>query len=214
MSDLQFDLTAMAVRDRYKLVCGIVVPRPIALVTSIDARGRVNAAPFSFFNLFSDDPVQLVLGLQHKADGTPKDTTRNLASATHFVVNMVDDALAPAMNECAIDFPSDVGEIEALGIETLPGVSVPVPRIKSAPFALECKRTLSLAFSNTRELLIGEVVRIHARAGLVDPKTLYTDAHAYRPIGRLAGLQYCRQGDVFEMKRQTYHEWVAEKFKQ
>ena len=207
MSATDFDLTQLAVRDRYKLVCGIVVPRPIALVTSVDADGRVNAAPFSFFNVFSDDPVQIVLGLQHKADGTPKDTTRNLAAAKHFVVNMVDEPLAAVMNECAIDFPPDIAEVEALGIRTLPGVSVPVPRFADAPFALECRKTVSLTFSNSRELLIGEVVRIHARAGLVDPASLYIDTASYRPIGRLAGMQYCRQGEVFEMTRQTYADW-------
>jgi flavin reductase (DIM6/NTAB) family NADH-FMN oxidoreductase RutF len=209
MTDLDFDLTQMSVRDCYKLICGIVVPRPVALVTSVDEAGRVNAAPFSFFNAFSDDPVQIVLGLQHRADGTPKDTTRNLSAARHFVVNMVDEALAPVMNDCAIDFPPDVSEIDALGITTLPGVSVPVPRIAAAPFALECRKVVSLAFSTSREILIGEVLRVHARAGLVDPKTLYTDAHAYRPIGRLAGFQYCRQGEVFDMKRETYDEWAA-----
>lgn len=208
MSAVDFDLTQMSVRDCYKLVCGIVVPRPIALVTSIDAEGRVNAAPFSFFNVFSDDPVQIVLGLQHKAPAVPKDTTRNLAAARHFVVNMVDEALAPTMNDCAIDFPPDVSEIEALGIATLPGVSIPVPRLADAPFAFECRKTVSLAFSNSRELLIGEVVRIHARPGLVDPQSLYIDTGAYRPIGRLAGVQYCRQGEVFEMKRRTYGEWA------
>ena len=211
MADLQFDFTQMSVKDCYKIICGIVVPRPIALVTSVDAEGRVNSAPFSFFNAFSDDPVQIALGLQHKADGTPKDTTRNLSAAKYFVINMVDDALASTMNDCAIDFPPNVSEIEALGIETLPGVSIPVPRIASAPFALECRKVVSLAFSNTREILIAEVVRVHARAGLVDPVTHYIDAHRYRPIGRLAGFQYCHQGEIFDMKRESYTEWAAKK---
>lgn len=193
--------------ERYKLLCGIVVPRPIALVTSIDAAGRVNAAPFSFFNAFSEDPAQIVLGLQHKADGEPKDTTRNLAKATTFVVNMVDEPLAEIMNLCATDFPADISEIDALGIATEPCKYVPVPRIASAPFALECRRTLSLAFSDTREILIGEVLAIHARDGLTDPSTFYTNAHAYRPIGRLAGQAYCRQGEVFELTRVSYTEW-------
>jgi flavin reductase (DIM6/NTAB) family NADH-FMN oxidoreductase RutF len=211
MADQYFDFSALGARERYKLLIGIVVPRPIALVTSIDETGRVNAAPFSFFNVFSDDPAQIVLGLQHRGPATPKDTTRNLAKAKAFVVNMVDDALAPVMNDCAIDFPPDVGEIEALGIATRPGVKVPVPRIAAAPFALECTRTVSLAFSDTRELLIGEVVAVHARDGLVDPKTHYTDTDAYRPVGRLAGNAYSRQGEVYEMPRETYAQWQARK---
>ena len=208
MTDTEFDPAAMTLRDRYKLLCAIVVPRPIALVTSCDAAGRVNAAPFSFFNLFSEDPPQVVLGLQHQADGQPKDTTRNLAQAREFVVNMVDEALAPVMNDTAIDFPPEVGEVAALGIATSPGVKVAVPRITAAPFALECRKTVSLAFSATREMLIGEIVHVHARAGLVDPATFYVDSARYRPIGRRFGAQYCRQGEVFELRREAYADWA------
>jgi flavin reductase (DIM6/NTAB) family NADH-FMN oxidoreductase RutF len=93
--------------DRYKLLCGVVVPRPIALVTTLDENGKVNAAPFSFFNVFSEDPPLVVLGLQHKADLSPKDTTRKIHRSGQFVVHMVDDALAAAMNDCAVDSPSD-----------------------------------------------------------------------------------------------------------
>ena len=92
--------------DRYKLLCGVVVPRPIALVTTLDENGAVNAAPFSFFNVFSEDPPLVVLGLQHKADLSPEDTTRNIHRNGQFVVHMVDEALAAAMNDCAVDFPS------------------------------------------------------------------------------------------------------------
>jgi flavin reductase (DIM6/NTAB) family NADH-FMN oxidoreductase RutF len=91
--------------DRYKLLCGVVVPRPIALVTTLDENGAVNAAPFSFFNVFSEDPPLVVLGLQHKADLSPKDTTRNIRRSGQFVVHLVDEALAAVMNDCAIDFP-------------------------------------------------------------------------------------------------------------
>jgi flavin reductase (DIM6/NTAB) family NADH-FMN oxidoreductase RutF len=193
--------------ERYKLLCGIVVPRPIALVTSLDGAGRVNAAPFSFFNVFSEEPAQIVLGLQHRAPGEPKDTTRNLTRAKSFVVNMVDEPLAETMNLCATDFPPEVSEIEAFGIETARSTLVEPPRIAAAPFALECRRSMSLVFSETRELLIGEVLAVHARARLTDAKNFYTDHHSYRPIGRLAGNAYCRLGDVFEMRRLTYDEW-------
>jgi flavin reductase (DIM6/NTAB) family NADH-FMN oxidoreductase RutF len=206
-----FDFRELTSHERYKLLCGVVVPRPIALVTSRDDSGRVNAAPFSFFNVFSEDPAQVVLGLQHNHSGEAKDTTRNIAGSREFVVNMVDDALAETMNLCATDFPPDVSEIEALEIPTEPGVRVETPRIASAPFALECRRTVSLAFSASREILIGEVLAVHAREGLIDPVTLRTDATAYRPIGRLAGASYCRQGTVFELHRVTYAEWLGRK---
>ena len=114
--------------DRYKLLCGVVVPRPIALVTTLDENGGVNAAPFSFFNVFSEDPPLLVLGLQHKADFSPKDTTRNIHRSGQFVVHLVDEALAATMNDCAIDFPSGDSEVEATGRKKLPSIDIDVPR--------------------------------------------------------------------------------------
>ncbi len=196
-------------RERYKLLCASVTPRPIALVTSLSAEGVVNAAPFSFFNVFSEDPALVVLGLQHRPGNNPKDTTRNIAAAGEFVVNLVDEALAEAMNICAIDFPPEVSEIDAAGLTLNPGVSIGVPHIAQAPFALECRKTVSMAFTPTRELLIGEVVRIHAREGLVDPATLRVSMSAYKPVGRMFADGYSRQNDRFDLKRGTYAEWLA-----
>ena len=98
-----------------------------------------------------------------------------------------------------------------LGIATRPGVKTAVPWIASAPVALECRKVVSLAFSTTRELLVGEVLGVHVRDGLTDPDTLYTDPDAYRAIGRLAGAGYCRQGEVFQMPRLSYEEWLQRK---
>jgi flavin reductase (DIM6/NTAB) family NADH-FMN oxidoreductase RutF len=195
--------------DRYKLLCGVVVPRPIALVTTLDANGAVNAAPFSFFNVFSEDPPLVVLGLQNKADRTPKDTTRNIHRDGEFVVHMVDEALASAMNDCAIDFPSGDSEVAATGLVTLASVDVKVPRLAAAPFALECRRSVSLAFGPGRELLVGEVLRVHARDGLVDTSNMYIDFAAYRPIGRLFGNLYSYQREIFAMDRENHSQWTA-----
>jgi flavin reductase (DIM6/NTAB) family NADH-FMN oxidoreductase RutF len=204
-----FSLPDLSPHDRYKLLCGVVVPRPIALVTTLDANGAVNAAPFSFFNVFSEDPPVVVLGLQHKADRSPKDTTRNIHRDGEFVIHMVDEALASAMNDCAVDFPSGESEVAATGLATLPSVDVKVPRLAAAPFALECKRSVSLAFGPGRELLVGEVLRIHARAGLVDEAKLYVDLAAYRPIGRLFGNLYTYQRESFAMDRENHSQWSA-----
>jgi flavin reductase (DIM6/NTAB) family NADH-FMN oxidoreductase RutF len=195
--------------DRYKLLCGVVVPRPIALVTTLDANGAVNAAPFSFFNVFSEDPPLVVLGLQNKTDRTPKDTTRNVRRDGEFVVHMVDEALASAMNDCAIDFPSGDSEVAATGLVTLPSVDVRVPRLAAAPFALECRRSVALAFGPGRELLVGEVLRVHARDGLVDTSNMYIDFEAYRPIGRLFGNLYSYQREIFAMDRESHSQWTA-----
>jgi flavin reductase (DIM6/NTAB) family NADH-FMN oxidoreductase RutF len=199
-------------RQRYKLLCGAVVPRPIALVTTVSKAGVVNAAPYSFFNVFSEDPALIVLGLQHRPDGRGgfvlKDTTRNISDSGVFTVNMVDEALADAMNLTAIDFPPDVSEVEAAGLALAPGVSIGAPRLAAAPFALECRKNVSLTFGPQRELLIGEVVHLHARAGLVDPATMNIDTQAWRPVGRLFGDGYARQNDRFDLVRETYAEWA------
>lgn len=198
---LRFD--ELAPRDRYKLLIATIVPRPIALVTTQGLEGVVNAAPFSFFNVFSEDPALIVLGLQHKPDNSAKDTTRNIAETGSFVVHLVDESLADAMNVCAISFPSGVSEVEMAGLTLVPSVQVRVPRIAQAPFALECRRETSLVFGPQRELLIGEVLHLHARAGLLDRATLRIDAYAYAPIGRLHGDVYARQGDRFTLTRET-----------
>jgi len=204
-----FSLRDLSPLNRYKLLCGVVVPRPIALVTTLDANGAINAAPFSFFNVFSEDPPLVALGLQHKADRSPKDTTRNIDRDGEFVVNMVDEALAPAMNDCAVDFPSGDSEVAATGLAILPSVDVKVPRLAAAPFALECKRNVSLAFGPGRQLLVGEVLRVHARAGLVDEVNMHVDLAAYRPIGRLFGNLYTYQRDLFAMDRENHSQWTA-----
>jgi flavin reductase (DIM6/NTAB) family NADH-FMN oxidoreductase RutF len=113
------------------------------------------------------------------------------------------------MNVCAIAFPPAISEIDAAGLELVAGSDVPVPRIAQAPFALECRRTVALAFGPQRELLVGEVLRLHARDGLIDPERLRVDTDAYHPVGRLFGDGYARQRDRFELKRESFAEWEA-----
>jgi flavin reductase (DIM6/NTAB) family NADH-FMN oxidoreductase RutF len=213
LTDYSAAFADLAPLARYKLLCAAICPRPIALVTCVSPDGVVNAAPFSFFNVFSEEPALIVLGLQHRqtADGgrNPKDTSRNIAASGMFVVNMVDEALAAAMNITAIDFPPDVSEIEAAGLTLKPGVSLPVPRIAEAPFAFECRKHTTLSFSPTREMVIGEVLHIHARAGLVDETTLRVSVTDYKPVGRMFANDYSRQNDRFELTRESYADWAA-----
>jgi flavin reductase (DIM6/NTAB) family NADH-FMN oxidoreductase RutF len=129
----------------------------------------------------------VALGLQHKADLSPKDTTRNIHRSGQFVVRMVDEALAAAMNDCTVDFPSGNSEVETTGLKTLPSIDVAVPRLAVAPFALECRQHVALAFGPGRELLVGEVLRLHAREGLIDQAIMHVDFGVWRPIGRLFG---------------------------
>ena len=207
MPDLDLNFADLAPRQRYKLLCGLVVPRPIALVSSISAAGVVNAAPYSFFNAFSENPALIALGLQHNDDGTPKDTTRNIHSSGEFVVNLVDEAIAEAMNITATDFPANESEPAIAGLRLAASALVKPPRLADAPAAFECRRVVGLPFGPQRELLIGEVLGVHVREGIVDPVSLNVDFAALAPVGRLCGNMYARQRDMFELKRITYAEW-------
>lgn len=203
------DFTTLPLAHRYKLLVALVVPRPIALVTTVGRDGVINAAPYSFFNVFSEDPALVVLGLQSKPDGTPKDTLTHVRETGAFVVNLVDEGIAEGMNVCSVDFPPEMSEISAAGFATLPGVAVPVPRIAQAPVALECRHYLTLEVTQRRRLCIGQVVYLHARPGIIDAQRLRVNLDAYKPIGRLFGNLYARLGEKFQLKRRSYAEWQA-----
>lgn len=197
----------------YKILCSLVVPRPIALVSSLGPGGIVNAAPFSFFNVFSEAPPLVVLGLQHRADHSPKDTTDNIRASGAFVVNLVDEALAEAMNLCATDFPAEISELAAAGLTAAASAQVAAPRIAEAPAALECVREVSLNFGPHRELLIGRVLHVHVREDVMDDR-FNVDLAAYRPVGRMFGNLYAFQHDIFALERLTYADWQARAAKQ
>jgi flavin reductase (DIM6/NTAB) family NADH-FMN oxidoreductase RutF len=203
-----FDLAELSATERYKLLGGLVVPRPIALVTTESADGRVNAAPFSFFNVFAEEPPLVVLGLGISPVGGAKDTTVNIRDTGEFVINLVDEPIAEAMNLCAIDFPPEISEIEVAGLDLVPSQTVAPPRIAQAPVNLECRRCVTLEAARERYLVVGEVLVAHVRDGVIDPATLRVDRDAYAPIGRLFGGGYVRTRDRFEMPRLTYREWL------
>ena len=205
---MRFDLAALSATERYKLLGGLVVPRPTALVTTQSPDGRVNAAPFSFFNVFAEEPPLVVLGLGISPVGGAKDTTVNIRDSGEFVINLVDEAIAEAMNLCAIDFPPEISEIEVAGLDLTPSQKVAPPRIAQAPANLECRRYVTLEAARERYLVIGEVLVAHVRDGLIDPATLRVDRDAYAPIGRLFGGGYVRTHDRFEMPRLTYRQWL------
>ncbi len=197
---MDIDLATLAPRDRYKLLSGLVVPRPIALVTSIDPDGRPNAAPYSFFNLFGHDPALVVLGIERHEPRRQKDTGRNIDLTGEFVVNLVDEDLAEAMNVCAVDFPPEISEVEMAGLELLPCRRIAAGRIASAPVSLECRTFTLMRIGRTRELVIGEILHLHVRDGIVDPATLRVELGRYRPI---------RVRDVFALPRRSFREWSA-----
>ena len=207
-----FSLADLHRRQRYKLIAGAIVPRPIALVTTLNADGSCNAAPFSAFNYVSEDPPLIVLGLQvHDDDGERsgeiKDTTRNILRTHEFVVNLLDEGLLSDMVECATDFPTGVSEVAAVGLQLAASMQVSSPRIERSPFALECRTKQILNFSEHRAVVIGEVLSVYVRDDIVDPDTLRIDLERYRPIGRLFGSLYCRTRDIVSCPTMDYATW-------
>lgn len=186
------DLDALSPRERYKLLCAVVIPRPIAWVTTLSPAKTVNAAPFSFFNVFGADPALVILGLERRADGERKDTAVNIAAGGEFVVNIVTPSLAEAMVASAALYPSQTSEPEALGLATAPSLRVSVPRLAAVPVALECRHRLTLAFSPEREIVIGEALALNAKDGLVDVERMHVHWGDELPLARLYAERYAR----------------------
>ncbi len=207
-----FDISQIQARDAYKLLTGIVVPRPIALVTSVSETGLVNAAPYSFFNLLGSDPPVVALGVGDRKPGEGKDTAQNIETRGEFVVNLVDEALAEKMNECAVDFPANWSEVEVLDLKTQDGQIVRVPRLANAPASLECRHHSTVQIGCNR-IILGEVVGLWIRDEFVDAQNFYVATNDMKLIGRGGGGVeggYFRLGDSFGMKRQNFEQWQAQ----
>lgn len=198
---MELDLLGAHADRAYPILAGLVVPRPIAWVTTLNEDGSVNAAPFSFFNVFGDDPPLVVFAPGDREDGTPKDSARNAKRTGEFVVNLVDESLAEAMVRTAAAHPPGVSETEREGLATAPSSVVAPPRIAAAPAALECK-VHSIQEIGTNRLVLGIVHRVHVKDGLIDIATLRIRQESYHPVGRMAVPDwYCRTADLFEMPR-------------
>lgn len=201
---MQVDYANLSARERYKLMVGCLVPRPIALVSTWDLTGLPNAAPFSFFNAVSDDPPAIAIGVNSGIPGHVKDTARNIRATGDFIVNLVDEPLAEAMNICGVDLPRDVSEFEAADITPVPGVKVHAPRIKESPISFECRRIVNIEIGLGRNVIIGEIVFLHIRDDLIDAEKLHVRADRAGLIGRMHGLGwYARTTDLLEMPRLT-----------
>ena len=205
-----FDFDTISPQDRYKLLVSTVGPRPIAWVVTQDAKGVTNAAPFSFFNAISGDPPLVIIGIGGRKPGDAKDTGNNIRETGQFVVNMVSDANAQAMNVTAIDFPHGVDEIAEAGLTTLPSVKIKVPRIAESPVAFECERFMNIDLGTDRTLVIGKVLAVHVRDDAVlNAERCYIDNAKLDLIGRLHGAGwYSRTRDRFDLPRIALADWT------
>ena len=208
-----FDFRTLSARDRYKLMIGTVVPRPIALVTTADPDGRINAAPFSFFNCLSADPPIPALGVENHADMSFKDTALNIRLTEVFTVNIVSHAIAEAMHVCAVPFAAADDELKAAGLTAMPGTVVASPWIKEAPAAFECRRHVTLELGKSRQIIMGEILFAHYHSDVVDVDRLHIDPAKLDAIARLGGNTCSTIRDRFEMLTPTPDGFYSDQYK-
>jgi flavin reductase (DIM6/NTAB) family NADH-FMN oxidoreductase RutF len=187
-------------REAYRLMISMIVPRPIAWVSSQGRDGTLNLAPFSFFNGIGGNPPTIMLSISQR-QGRPKDTLRNIQETGEFVVNIVGAELARQMNLSAGEYDYEVDEFALAGLATAPSMDVRPPRVALAPAAMEMIASQIIPVEGTTyTLVLGRVLRYHLREGLLRPNGLI-DARRLNPLARLGGDEYALLGDIFEMKR-------------
>lgn len=185
----------------YQLLVSLVVPRPIALVTTMSADGKINAAPFSFFNVLGAQPPICAFAPGDRENGVPKDTALNVRATHEFVVNLVDENIAEAMNQCAASLPYGENELVRAGLSAAPSSVVKPPRIAESPASLECVEWGTLQIGKNR-VVIGLIKRLHLRDELFDAEKRRIHTEKLSLIGRMSSPNwYCRTRDRFEMKR-------------
>jgi len=198
---MELDLEGELAERANPILASLVTPRPIAFVTTVGPDGKVNAAPFSFFNLLGANPPILAFAPGDRDDGTPKDTARNIRLTHEFVVNLVDEAIAEAMNKCAASLPYGENELIPAGLHSTPSTAVKPPRIIEAPANLECQEWRTLQIGDNR-VVIGLIKRVHLREELFDAKKNRVRTDNLFLIGRMASPHwYCRTRDRFEIIR-------------
>ena len=197
------DVATTPVVEVYHALTGIVTPRPIAWVTTVDVAGRVNLAPFSFFNAFGSNPPVVVFSPTNRRDGSKKDTLLNVEATGEFVVHAAVASLAEVVNATSKELPPGESEVELVGLHTTPSVKVRPPRLVEAPVAMECRVRQVIPVGSgamAANLVIGEVLVMHVddavldANGRVDPRKLKT-------VARLGQDYWCHTSDLFELKR-------------
>ena len=205
---MQIDPALHSNADNYKLLTNLVVPRPIAWVSTVDENGVTNLAPFSFFNAVGNDPLYIIISVGKNEAGEPKDTAKNIQATGEFVVNLVTEELFDAMNISAADFPFGDSELEAAHLHAAPSVHIKAPRVAEAQASLECK-LFNAQPLGAYTLFIGEVVMFHVADHLIDSRLHINN---FVPIGRMGSPSvYCRTSDRFDVARVSYSQWLQDK---
>lgn len=209
---MQFDFDIMSPTARFAFLTGAVVPRPIALITTLTPLGGCNAAPYTFFSIAGTEPPVVTVTVLPTPDGRMKDTGANILHSKEFVVNLVSEDMAAAMNLTCIDAPAGIDEMALAELAPAPSVKIRTPRIERSPISLECVLHTTVPLSPNQVIIIGRVVQAHARDEFVeDAREPVLDTHAMRLIGGMHGAKwYTRTSDQFAMDRPTWADWVRE----
>jgi flavin reductase (DIM6/NTAB) family NADH-FMN oxidoreductase RutF len=196
---VDLELAQLPALERYKLLIGLVIPRPIAWVSTWSENGVANCAPFSFFNVISEEPPLCILSFNWRSDGTIKHTLKNIRRTGEFVVNLADEGTANAMHLSALELPEGESEFARNGLTPVPAKRVKHPRIGEAAASLECRVERRINFGPEREMVVGEILLVHARDGIIDPVTKRISEELYRPVGRLFANRYCKTRERFDL---------------
>jgi flavin reductase (DIM6/NTAB) family NADH-FMN oxidoreductase RutF len=196
---MDLELAGLPVHERYKLLIGLVIPRPIAWVSTWSENGLANCAPFSFFNVISEEPPLCILSFNWRSDRQIKHTLKNIRRTGEFVVNLADEDSANAMHLSSTELPEGESEFAKFGLTALPAKLVKHPRIGEAAASLECRVERRINFGPEREMVVGEILLVHARDGIIDPATKRISEERYRPVGRLFAERYCTTRQRFNL---------------
>lgn len=190
------DLDNLSRAERYKMLTGAVIPRPIAFVTTISAKGIINAAPFSQFVIVAVDPGLLAISIGPRP-GSLKDTLLNIRASGEFVINMVPEGWESVVQQCGTDQAADISEVDELGLATVPSVHVKPPRLADSKIQFECKLERIIELGDApNHFVIGRVALMHVRQGLTNNCKI--DPKSYAPVARIGGRNYVRLGDIVE----------------
>ena len=206
---MYFNFAEIEPKEQYKLLVATITPRPIAWVVSQDHEGNLNAAPYSFFNALSGDPPVIGIGMGNHEPGRPKDSLVNIRKTGEFVVNLVSEKNAEAMNVTAIDFANGVSELTEAGLTTIASTNVKTPRIAESPVALECELMQIVELGPARSLVLGRVLAMHiCDTAILDATKHYVDTPKLKLIGLMHGAGwYVKTSNLFKMDRIPLANW-------
>ena len=196
---MELELAHLPALERYKILIGLVIPRPIAWISTWSENGVANCAPFSFFNVISEDPPLCITTFNWRSDGAIKHTLKNIRRTGEYVVNLADEGTANQMHLSGTELPESESEFKNYRLTPAPAKLVKHPRIAEAAASFECRVERRINFGPEREMVVGEILLIHARDGIIDPVTKRISEQLYRPVGRLFAERYCTTRQRFNL---------------